>query len=76
LMDIPVLGQLFRARTKESERTELIILITPYVVRDRNEARSLTDEFKQRVDRLLRELQVDETVPGSHTAVLETAAPN
>jgi general secretion pathway protein D len=76
LMDIPVLGQLFRSRTKESERTELIILITPYVVRDRNEARSLTDEFKQRVDRLLRELQVDETAPGSHTAVLETAAPN
>jgi general secretion pathway protein D len=76
LMDIPVLGQLFRARTKEAERTELIILITPYVVRDRNEARSLTDEFKQRVDRLLRELQVDESVPGSHTAVLETAAPN
>lgn len=76
LMDIPVLGQLFRARTKEAERTELIILITPYVVRDRNEARSLTDEFKQRVDRLLRELEVDESVPGSHTAVLETAAPN
>ena len=74
LMDIPVLGQLFRSRSKESDRTELIILITPYVVRDQNEARTLTDEFKQRVDSLLRELKVDEAEPGAHTAVLETQA--
>jgi general secretion pathway protein D len=71
LMDVPVLGQLFRNRSKENERTELIILITPYVIRDRNEARSVTDEFRARVDNLLRELRVDEGVDeGVHTAVL------
>jgi general secretion pathway protein D len=76
LMDIPVLGQLFRSRGKENERTELIILITPYVVRDRNEARSVTDEFKSRVDDLLRELRIDDVVADSaHTAVLEKTIP-
>lgn len=75
LMDLPVLGQLFRAQSKEAERTELIILITPYVVRDRNEARSVTDEFRSRVDDLLRELRVDETDEAVHTAVLQQATP-
>lgn len=73
-MDIPVLGQLFRSRSDESDRTELIILITPYVVRDRSEARSVTDEFKSRVDDLLRELRIEEGGDSRHTAVLEDPA--
>jgi general secretion pathway protein D len=73
-MDIPVLGQLFRNRSDESDRTELIILITPYVVRDRSEARSVTDEFKSRVDDLLRELQIEESADTRHTAILEDPA--
>lgn len=32
LKDIPVVGQLFRTNTQDSDETELIILITPYVV--------------------------------------------
>jgi general secretion pathway protein D len=73
-MDIPVLGQLFRSRSDESDRTELIILITPYVVRDRSEARSVTDEFKSRVDDLLRELRIEEGGDTRHSAVLEDPA--
>ena len=73
-MDIPVLGQLFRSRSDESDRTELIILITPYVVRDRSEARSVTDEFKSRVDDLLRELRIEEGGEAGHSAVLEDPA--
>jgi type II secretory pathway component GspD/PulD (secretin) len=73
-MDIPVLGQLFRSRSDESDRTELIILITPYVVRDRSEARSVTDEFKSRVDDLLRELRIEEGGEARHSAVLEDPA--
>jgi len=74
LMDIPVLGQLFRASSDESDRTELIILITPYVVRDRSEARSVTEEFQSRVDDLLRELRIDDGRDARHTAVLEDPA--
>jgi general secretion pathway protein D len=72
LMDIPFLGQLFRARSSSLTRTELIILITPYVVRDRQEARSVTEEFKARIDEVLRELEIDEDPDGTHTVVLET----
>jgi general secretion pathway protein D len=71
LMDIPVLGQLFRSRGETTTRIELIIMITPYVVRDRQEARSVTEEFKARIDDVLRELNIDDDPEGSHTVVIE-----
>ena len=52
LMDVPVLGRLFRVEQDKRERTELVILITPYVIRDRNEAQAVTQEFTRRVNRL------------------------
>ncbi len=52
LMDVPVLGRLFRVEQDKRERTELVILITPHVIRDRNEAQTVTKEFTDRVHRL------------------------
>ncbi len=52
LMDVPVLGRLFRFEQDKRERTELVILITPHVIRDRNEAQTVTKEFTDRVHRL------------------------
>ena len=52
LMDVPVLGRLFRVEQDKRERTELVILITPHVIRDRNEAQAVTEEFTNRVRRL------------------------
>ena len=52
LMDVPVLGRLFRVEQDKRERTELVILITPHVIRDRNEAQVVTKEFTDRVTRL------------------------
>jgi general secretion pathway protein D len=46
LMDIPVLGQLFRVNEDNTNRTELIVLITPYVINDGSDARHYTEEFK------------------------------
>jgi general secretion pathway protein D len=46
LMDIPYLGALFGVRTVSNKRTELIVLITPHVVRDRNSARAVTEELR------------------------------
>jgi len=48
-MDIPVLGRIFRTESDQVDRTELIILITPHVIRDRKEAQSVTAEFEDRI---------------------------
>src|SRR5436309_1526358 len=50
---IPVAGVLFGSTSTSSSRTELIVLITPHVVRTREEAESATEEVKAR----LREVQ-------------------
>lgn len=52
LMDIPVLGRLFRSESEKLDRTELVILITPHVIRDREEARAITEEFESRIHSL------------------------
>ncbi|MGE0824454.1 MAG: type II secretion system secretin GspD [Candidatus Binatia bacterium] len=49
LMDVPVFGRLFRTETDRVDRTELIILITPHVIRSRQEAQSVTAEFQERI---------------------------
>jgi len=54
LMDIPVLGVAFRSDHDSTMRTELIILITPYVIRNREEAREVTDDFGARIEGLNR----------------------
>ncbi len=73
LMDIPVLGQAFRSKSSSTDRTELIVLITPYVIRDANEARAVTNQFKARVDAVLQELDLDgsELKKGNHTVILQ-----
>ena len=41
LGDIPILGSLFKSTSKEKHKTELMVLLTPRVVRDEDEARKL-----------------------------------
>ena len=72
LMDVPVLGRLFRAESDEVDRTELVILITPYVVRNREEARSVTEEFQRKVDGVLHEFKErGRIIEEGHTVILE-----
>jgi general secretion pathway protein D len=56
LMDIPVLGRAFRTERDSVDRTELLITITPFVIRNREEARQVTDDFSARIEGL-RELR-------------------
>lgn len=49
LSSIPVLGHLFGSTEKLNQRTELLVLITPRVIRDPDEARSVTEELRERV---------------------------
>jgi general secretion pathway protein D len=47
LGDVPVIGNLFRRKEDTEKRTELLILITPHVVRDFREANDVTEEFRK-----------------------------
>lgn len=49
LSDIPVLGNLFKTTTDFQRRTELLVLLTPRVVRDSVDARTVTDELRRRL---------------------------
>ena len=44
--NIPVLGQLFRKNSNSGDRTELIVLITPYLISNGREAKDVTDAFR------------------------------
>ena len=46
LGDLPLLGNAFREKTNAIARTELIIFIRPRVIRDLEEARRITREFR------------------------------
>ncbi len=49
LMKIPVIGRLFGSTTTDNSRKELLVLITPTVIRGGGEnARELTEEYKKR----------------------------
>ncbi|WP_333859324.1 secretin N-terminal domain-containing protein, partial [Stenotrophomonas indicatrix] len=48
LSRIPVLGALFGQKSRTSRRSEVIVLLTPTIVRNGQEARNLTDEYSQR----------------------------
>ncbi|MBS1706507.1 MAG: hypothetical protein JST40_11585 [Armatimonadetes bacterium] len=51
LGDLPILGNLFRSTTKENQKTELLVFLTPKVVRNPDEASKLTDEEKLRMSK-------------------------
>ncbi len=49
LRRIPLLGKLFGETRAEQRRTELLVLITPRVIVDRNDMRQITDEFRDKL---------------------------
>ncbi|MFH0925000.1 MAG: SPOR domain-containing protein [bacterium] len=52
LMNIPIFGYLFGGTNDIAVKTELIILITPHIIKDLDEAKTLSDQFQYRVRRL------------------------
>ncbi|MGF9759500.1 type II secretion system secretin GspD [Microvirga sp. 0TCS3.31] len=50
LGDIPIFGKAFQHKDNVIEKTELVIILTPRVVRDLNEARAVTDEYRRKVE--------------------------
>jgi general secretion pathway protein D len=54
LGDIPVLGNAFREKGSLVGKTELIVLITPHVLRNLEEAREITDEYTRKFNLYMR----------------------
>lgn len=52
LVRIPVLGSLFGDRQGDHERTELIVLLRPKVVRNVDEGRAVTEDLKAKLETL------------------------
>jgi general secretion pathway protein D len=52
LSQIPIFGNLFKTTTNDLERTELLVLITPRVIRDGAQARDATQELRDRLTSL------------------------
>jgi general secretion pathway protein D len=49
LGDIPWLGSLFKSQTNSETRTELVVMIIPYVIRDFDEAQRLSETYRRRL---------------------------
>jgi general secretion pathway protein D len=44
------LGSLFGTQTNTRQRTELLILITPHVLQDQQDARALTQDMREKLN--------------------------
>ncbi|TRW90258.1 type II secretion system secretin GspD [Candidatus Methylobacter oryzae] len=49
LHDVPVIGPLFGQTIRNKDRTELVVLITPRVVKSKQDSRLISDEFKRKL---------------------------
>jgi type II secretory pathway component GspD/PulD (secretin) len=70
LYKIPLLGYLFGNTTENYVKTELIMLLTPHVIRNQQEADSVSSQFLKRLDEVQEsvnemkiDLQVEEDTP-------------
>ncbi len=54
LHQVPVLGNLFGRTNNSAQRTELLVMITPHVVRDTQQSRGVTAEIREKFAAILR----------------------
>ena len=55
LYDLPLIGSLFGGTTKNNTKTELVVLITPRVVKDKQDSRVISNEFKRKLTGIYQE---------------------
>ena len=68
LGDIPGLGAAFSNREDKVKKTELVILITPKVVRDGTESRLVTEEYRRKMHVYMPHTTSRERYAGQHHA--------
>jgi general secretion pathway protein D len=64
LGDVPFLGNAFRQKSNAVARTELVIFIRPRVIRDLEEARRVTEEFRKELSVQAPRVRRHEPTPG------------
>jgi general secretion pathway protein D len=64
LGEIPGLGNLFKNKNDNIRRTELLIVMTPRIVRDPTQAKWITDEFRDKLNLTLRPQRQGPPGPG------------
>jgi general secretion pathway protein D len=52
LKDVPVLGNLFKTQKRGNNKTELVLMIVPYIIETDNQAEELTRSLSQRFELL------------------------
>lgn len=62
LSKIPIIGALFSNTTDSSTRTELIILLTPHVVKNQKEAGDVTSDYVNKFKGTTKDEQIDEFI--------------
>ena len=65
LHDIPLFGNLFGATTKNTNRTELVVIITPRVVRTEVDVREVGRELKDRMKMLYPPEKIESAAPAA-----------
>jgi general secretion pathway protein D len=49
IKDIPIIGNLFKTQSKSTDRTELIVLLTPYIIDSADTAAQIRDTFRSKL---------------------------
>ncbi|MGD0280867.1 MAG: secretin N-terminal domain-containing protein [Dissulfurispiraceae bacterium] len=62
LMDIPILGNLFGKKDNTSIKTEIIVLLTPHVIRNQQEAGKVTADYLKRLKGDTKDMKIDEFI--------------
>ena len=57
LSKIPLIGSLFGTQEHEKDKKELILLMTPHIITDHLQSRAVTEEFKDRLEGIKKELK-------------------
>jgi general secretion pathway protein D len=60
LSRIPLLGALFGTQRYIGKKTELIFLMTPHIITDHIQSKSVTDEFRDKVEGIKKRLEGEE----------------
>jgi len=73
LGDVPFLGKLFSTTTTESTRTELLVMITPRVIRSTDASLTVTDDLVRRM-KSIEDTFVRRTAAETPAAIIEDVA--
>ena len=72
LSKIPILGYLFGTTKNSNTRTELIVMLTPHVIRNQQEAGGVTSEYIHRLKGVNKDIKVEELMKGGEKGVRVT----